>query len=81
VQHSSSKKVVVTKQSPCYAGAFLLVDGIYMLEKILTVLSLIVLLVLLYGGGLIVADRDRAYAERQALRKRSKTTSGQSHKE
>jgi hypothetical protein len=80
VQHLSSKKVVVTKKAPAMQGLFCW-PMVYMLEKIFTVLSLIVLLVLLYGAGLIVADRERACAERQALRKRSTTTSAQSHKE
>ena len=43
-----------------------------MIEKIVAAFILIVLGILLYGTALIVVDRERAYAERQALRNRLK---------
>lgn len=43
-----------------------------MIEKIVAAFILIVLGILLYGAALIVVDRERAYAERQALRKQAK---------
>jgi beta-lactamase regulating signal transducer with metallopeptidase domain len=48
-----------------------------MIENILGAIGLVALLVLLYGAYLIVADRERAYAERQALRKQNKEKNSQ----
>lgn len=44
----------------------------FMIEKIAAIFFLIVLGILLHGAALIVIDRERAYAERQALRKQAK---------
>ena len=43
-----------------------------MVEIILATLFLVLLAVLLYGAVLIVIDRERAFAERKALRKQAK---------
>ena len=47
-------------------------DGEYMVNIILTTLFLVLLAVLFYGTVLIVIDRERAFAERKALRKQAK---------
>ena len=43
-----------------------------MTEKLLAALFLVVLSLLLYGAGLVVADREQAFANRQALKKQNK---------
>ena len=43
-----------------------------MVEILLATLFLVLLAVLFYGAVLIVIDRERAFAERQALRKQAK---------
>ena len=47
-------------------------DGEYMVNIILITLFLVLLAVLFYGIVLIVIDRERAFAERKALRKQAK---------
>jgi beta-lactamase regulating signal transducer with metallopeptidase domain len=64
-------------KKPLFCRGFFFPDGAVMIENILGAIGLVVLLVLLYGAYLIVADRERAYAERQALRKQNKEKNSQ----